>query len=245
MAWHDEDAMWLAAEGWMFSSERWETSSAEVDGAVSLLGLKEPARVLDLCCGPGRHSIELRRRGFDVTGVDRTERYLSEAKRRASGQGLEIEWVQSDMRDFSRAEAFDGAINLLTSFGYFEDQEEDRLVARNLLDSLKPGGRVVVDMMGKEVLARIFQARDWVEREDEFWLFEREVQRSWSWVSSRWIRVKDGEQLEFRVEHRIYSARELTELFLEVGFSHVATFGSLSGAPYDQKAERLVLVAEK
>jgi SAM-dependent methyltransferase len=245
MTWYDDDAMWAATESWMFDPARWEGTAAEIDGVVALLDTEAPATVLDLCCGPGRHSIELARRGFVVTGVDRTVRFLTEAERRAREEGLQIEWVESDMREFSRPEAFDCVVNLLTSFGYFEDRDDDRRVAQNIFDSLKPGGKVVLDMMGKENLARIFRAREWQEKNGELWLFERELQQSWSWLSNRWIRLKGDERLEFRVSHRLYSAFELSSLFRDCGFSEVDTFGSLTGAPYDQEAKRLVLVAAK
>ena len=70
------------------------------------------------------------------------------------------------MREFVRPEAFDAAINLFTSFGYFEDPAEDLQVAKNLFHSLKPGGALVMDLVGKEVLSRIFLPRDWQELAD-------------------------------------------------------------------------------
>jgi len=245
MPWYDDDAMWAATASWMFDSARWEGTAGEIDGVIDRLGIDPPARVLDLCCGPGRHSIELARRGFIVTGVDRTARFLAEAERRAGEEGLEIEWVESDMREFSRPEAFDCVTNLLTSFGYFEDRDDDRRVAQNVFDSLKSGGKVVLDLIGKENLARIFQPRDWQEKDGELWLFEREIEQSWSWMSNRWIRLKGDERVEFRVSHRLYSAFELSSLFQDCGFQQVNTFGSLAGAPYDQAAQRLILVATK
>jgi len=245
MTWYDDDVMWAATESWMFNPARWEGTVAEVDDIIGLLEIRPPASVLDLCCGPGRHSIELARRGFTVTGVDRTARFLAEAARRAREEGLDIEWVESDMREFSRPEAFDVVTNLLTSFGYFEDRDDDRRVAGNIFESLKPGGKLVLDMMGKENLARIFQPREWQEKNGEIWLFERELQQSWSWLSNRWIRLNGDERSEFRVSHRLYSAYELESLFVGCGFSKVETRGSLAGAPYDHEAQRLVLVATK
>jgi SAM-dependent methyltransferase len=246
MSWYDDDAMWAATESWMFDPARWEGTAAEVDGVVDLLGAAPPARVLDLCCGPGRHSIELARRGYVVTGVDRTEYFLAAAERRAREAGLEVEWVESDMREFSRPETFDCVVNLLTSFGYFEDRNDDRRVVQNIFESLKSGGKVVLDLMGKENLARIFQPREWQEKDNgEIWLFERTLDQSWSWMSNRWIRYKGDQRVEFQISHRLYSAFELTSLFEDCGFSQVDTFGSLAGAPYDQEAKRLVLVAAK
>ncbi len=245
MSWYDDDAMWAATETWMFDPARWEGTAAEVDGVLTLLGAEPQARILDLCCGPGRHSLELARRGFVVTGVDRTVRFLDEARRRASAEGLEVEWVECDMREFSRPGAFDGVTNLLTSFGYFEDRDDDRRVVQNIFESLKPGGRIVMDMMGKENLARIFQPREWQEKDGEIWLFERELEQSWSWLSNRWIRFRGDERLEFRISHRLFSAYELASLFQNSGFSQVETYGSLTGDPYDHEAKRLVLVATK
>src|SRR5204863_7756432 len=135
----------------------------EVDQLTKLLDLDSPAKVLDLCCGLGRHSLELARRGFDVTGVDRTGVYLRRAQKQADSEGLKIEFVQEDMRQFCRPEAFDLTLNLFTSFGYFESPAEDRRVLVNVHKSLQPGGRLVMDMMGKEIIARVFRERDWRE----------------------------------------------------------------------------------
>ena len=134
--------------------------------------------MLDLCCGPGRHSLEFARRGFRVTGVDRTAHYLTTARAAATREGLTVEFVQEDMRHFHRPAAFDLALNLFSSFGYFEDVANDLRVLQHLHDSLKSGGQVLLEMAGKEPLARMFQPRTWhrhAER-DEYLLEERIIQ---------------------------------------------------------------------
>lgn len=98
--------------------------------------------MLDLCCGPGRHVLEFARRGFRVTGVDRTQRYLEAARATALSEGLAVELVQADMRDFSRPPTFDLALNLFSSFGYFAEAADDLQVLKNLNASLAPGARV-------------------------------------------------------------------------------------------------------
>src|SRR5260370_9502779 len=104
---------------------------------ISLLDLKSGATMLDLCCGIGRHSIEFARRGFNVIGVDLTKPYLEQARASASKENLKIEFVLSDMREFSRPGAFDAAINFFRPFGYFAAPADDAKVAINLLYSLK------------------------------------------------------------------------------------------------------------
>jgi SAM-dependent methyltransferase len=243
-SWHEQDDFWETVP--LFDQQSLEAAPQEVDALLPLLGIEPGAEVLDLCCGVGRHSLELVRRGYRVTGVDRTAAYLHTARERADAEALSVEWIQADMREFVRPEAFDAAINLFTSFGYFEDPDEDRRVADNLFRSLKPGGVLVIEMMGKEVLARIFLPRDWQELADgTLFLQERAVKRDWTWMENRWILVKDGQRLEYAVDHRLYDGAGLRALLLDAGFESVALHGGLDGAPYDTSAQRLAAVARK
>lgn len=242
--WHEQDLFWQTVP--LFDQERLEAAPAEVDALISLLGIVPPATVLDLCCGVGRHSLEFARHGYRVTGVDRTAAYLQTARQRASAEGLDVEWIEADMREFARGETFDVAINLFTSFGYFEDPAEDRLVVSNLCRSLRPGGALVMELMGKEVLARVFLPRDWTELPDgTLFLQERTVSRDWTWIENRWILVKDGQQRAFEVSHRLYDGAGLRALLLGAGFESVNLYGDLGSAPYDIDARRLVAVARK
>lgn len=243
--WHEDDDFWETMAPTMFPERRWAAAWEEVDHVIALLGLEPPARILDLCCGPGRHSLELARRGFRVTGVDRTPAYLEKARKQAEAEGLAIEFVQEDMRRFCRPNSFDGAINLFTSFSYFEDPDEDRKVVSNLHSSLGDGARLVMELMGKEVLARIFRGRTWEEGRDFILLQECKIARDWTWAENRWIKLDGQTRKEFNVCHRLYSAAELRALLLDCGFKSVDLYGDRPGAPYDQEAKRLVAVAHK
>ena len=245
-AWYDNDTFWNDLAPVLFTKERWGNAPAEVEQLAALIKLSPGSAVLDLGCGPGRHSLEFARRGFAVTGVDRTARYLSEAQDKARREGLEVEWVEADMLHFRRERAFDVAVSLLTSFGYFDDPADDSLVVENLFASLKPGGHVVMDVMSKEILVRIFQPRDWHEKPDgTILLEERKVTRNWSRIDVRWIIIKGQQRHEHRIGHRVYSAAKLQDLLAGVGFTNVTAYGSLKGTAYDDDAERLVVVAQK
>jgi SAM-dependent methyltransferase len=223
-----------------------EMAPHEVDQIVAMLGLGAGSAVLDLCCGVGRHSLEFARRGHTVTGVDRTAAYLRTASGAAEAEGLAVEWIEADAREFLRPAAFDLAINMYTSFGYFEDPAEDRQVAENIVASLKPGGTLVMDLMGKERLARIFSPRGWEQLPDgSLFLQERKIRHDWTWIENRWILVKGGEQREFNLGHRLYDGAGLKTLLLDSGFEAVALYGDLDGVPYDHDARRLVAVARK
>ncbi|MBD3334973.1 MAG: methyltransferase domain-containing protein [Candidatus Eisenbacteria bacterium] len=243
--WHDDDAFWSAVEDVLFPARRRELAEDEARRIVACLGIEPGARILDLCCGVGRHSVQLAKLGFQVTAVDRTESYLKRARASASEEGVEVEFIHEDMRRFRRDEAFDAAVNMFTSFGYFEDPEEDRLVVRNLCGSLRPGGRLMMDLMGKEVLARIFRPRDWHEGDGFIILEERAVSQNWSWIQNRWIVLRGDERRDLSLSHRLYAASELIKLLRDEGFGAARSYGDLAGAPYDHAAKRLVVVAEK
>ncbi|MGH8055970.1 MAG: hypothetical protein ACREOH_01845 [Candidatus Entotheonellia bacterium] len=151
------------------------------------------------------------------------------------------------MRRFHRPAAFALALNLFSSFGYFVEAEEDLHVLRHLYASLRPGGTVLLEMAGKEPLARDFQPRIWHRHADreEYLLEERTVQDGWRAIETHWIWIRVPERQVFTWRIRLYSGEELTGLLSEAGFSAVRLYGSLAETPYDQTAQRLVAVANK
>jgi SAM-dependent methyltransferase len=243
--WYENNEFWQTWGPMMFSKQRLTNTPAEVDRFLSLLKIPANAHVLDLCCGVGRHSLELARRGFKVAGVDRMQAYLEQAREAATKENLDVEFVCEDMRNFLRPNAFDLVINLFTSFGFFEGIEEDRKVARNMFGSLKRGGILLMDMSGKEILAREFRERDWREVDGIYWLEERKILDDWSRIQNRWIMFKDGQRFENTICPRLYSAAELRSLLHEVEFKKLNFYGGFDGSPYDSQARRLVVVARK
>ena len=229
----------------MFHAGRLSAAEPEVDGFLRLAGLSPGAAVLDLCCGVGRHSLELARRGFDVTGVDRTQSFLDQAAARVQAEGLNVEWVCEDMRLFRRPEAFDAAIWFYTSIGFFQDDAEDMRVMEHVFASLKPGGILGIETRGREDVRRDFQERDWHGRGEEFILEERSPAQDWSRMDVRWIRIHGAERGEARFSLRLYSSLELKRMLTHVGFREVEARGDLDGRPYDAEATRLVLLARK
>jgi SAM-dependent methyltransferase len=242
--WYEREDLWEALRPVLFSAEQIESAREQVDQVISLMDMQPGLSICDLCCGVGRHSLELARRGFRVTGVDRTELYLQEAKA-AAGEGLDIEFVKEDMRNFRRPDSFDVVLSLFTSFGYFEEASDNEQVLANVYASLKGNGKLLLEMMGKEVLARIFRPRDWREEGGVTVLEEREVAEHWSRVENRWILLSDAKRREYGFSHWLYSAAELCDMLKRCGFCGFEVYGNLSGSPYDHKAERLVVLARR
>ena len=154
--WFEDDAFWEQMFPFMFPDASFVAAAENVPKIVALTGISGGS-VLDLACGPGRYAVPLAQAGFNVTGVDRTVFLLDKARDRATPGGAKIEWVEQDMRQFVRPAAFDLAINLFTSFGYFDEAAANRRVLENVYESLRPGGTFVFDHLGKEVLATRYQ----------------------------------------------------------------------------------------
>lgn len=245
MEWFENDDFWRDLYPFIFPTEKFSASKDEVSQIITLTQCTGGS-MLDLCCGPGRHSVEFALRGFQVTGVDRSAFLLDRAREHASQANASVEWVQEDMRHFNRPAAFDLACNLFTSFGYFRDEQDDLRVLRNIRQSLKETGVLVIEILGKERLARIWQNTICTDLADGSLLVQRpQLRDDWSRLYAEWTLVKDGRARTFTLEHGLYSGRELKDRLLNCGFTHVQLFGSLQGTPYDLHATRLVAVARK
>ena len=244
----------------MFDDARWTEVPAVVDGITRLLNLnlygetrsnnwqkplESVPKVLDLCCGVGRISSELARTGYSVTGVDITESFLNAAKEDSRHENLKIEYIRSDIRKFVRPGFFDAVLNLYVSFGYFSSQKDDLKVLLNAYESLKDGGSLIIETIGKEIAVRDFVEAEWFERGETLMLTEYEPLDSWTFLKNRWILVKDGKRIEKFFTHRLYSAFELKTMLYETGFSNVEIYGDWDENPYDQHATRLIAVGRK
>lgn len=244
--WHEADVFWRAFYPVMFPESRWAVAPEQVDLALSLLGVDEPVDILDFCCGPGRHTLALAQLGHRVLGVDRTAFYLDMGRKKAIDMGVDVTFEQCDVRAFKQVNAFDCAVSLFTSFGYFEAIEDDMKVLENMYAALRPNGKVLMDLSGKEVVAKAFTDRGWSEPEPGVvWLEERSVMPEWAGIKNKWTLVRGKETFTHTLSIRLYSGLELKKALLAVGFKHVNLYGSLEGDPYDDRARRLVAVGVK
>ena len=255
MTWHQDDDLWRLVRGSVFPESSFEAAPSEIAAIFRLIDRPRPGPldVLDLPCGPGRHALPLAQAGHRVVAVDRTRAYLDELEQRLAdrrqaqpGRALQVETVCSDMRDFERPGAFDLALNLYTSIGYFEDIEDDLRVLRSYAAGLRPGGVLVLELLGREVLARIYAPQRFRRLDDgTIQLQENRIVDAWRWMEVTWTFIKDGEAHSCDLSHRIWGAVDLERALLDSGFDRVELYGGFDGRPYDHLAERLVAVASK
>src|SRR5262245_42600732 len=219
----------------------------EVDFLVRELALRPGARVLDLCCGQGRHAGELARRWALVVGQDLSGYLLGRAREAAREAGVELELIQRDMREIPWQAEFDAAVNLFTAFGYFEDDRENFQVLEGIARALKPGGKFCLDLISFPWLMRNFQSRGWARGDAGILMVD---DRHMDWMSGfqtgeRLLIEADGSRKRLRYRIRLFATHEIVDWLRRAGLEPRALFGDWNGAPFDLESQRLIVVAEK
>ncbi len=243
--WFEDGSFWAEAYPVIFPAGCFEAAEQEVDQALALADIPVES-AMDLCCGVGRHSVVLARRGIRTTGVDLTPFLLEKAKERAAAEEADVEWVEADMRAFVRPRAYDLVLNLYSSFGYFEDKRDDLRVLNNIYCSLKPGGVCILQVASKEGLARRFVPTQSETLTDGTVLVRRhEVYDDWTRVRNQYIFIRNGATRTYTVHHTIYSGQELKDRFRQAGFPDVRLYDNLAGGPFGLETFRVVIRAQK
>lgn len=241
--WFENESFWRDFYEVLFPDELFEQAEEEMEKIFELID-HPVSSVLDLCCGPGRFAGLLGREGYQVTGVDSTP-FLLEIAEKTYADTPNAEWVLSDMREFVRDEAYDLVLNLYTSFGYFRDPAEDIRVLKNIARSLRPGGSVVIEVMGKEVLAKDFEPMTASKTRDGLFVQAHEILENWNRIRTEWTLIREGEVKTCSFEHTLYAASDLIRLCEIAGFSDIRAFGDFDGSPYDHTATLLIITGKK
>lgn len=211
------------------------------------LPLKKGDKVLDVCCGAGRYSIELARRGFNVTGFDLSKFLISEAKKNTKSlpeKFIKINFLNKDMRKFDFKNSFDVAANLFTSFGYFSDDEENFLVIKNVSASLKKNGYFVFDFLNGNYLkknivpydTKIFMGKEFIQK--------RKIDGDFV---KKEITVKSGsKKISYEEVLKLYDIGTLKKAFHDNRLKVIHSFGDYYGNKFSkEKSQRLILIAQK
>ncbi len=208
-----------------------EQAVQEAAAVMRRWDLPSGSEVLDLCCGAGRHLEPLASYPIRVVGLDRSESLLGRARARFAGALPLI--VQGDMRALPFERAFDGVAMFFTSFGYFFDDDENRTVLREIARVLRPGGRLMLDLMDKRSVVESLVAES-ARTESEHTIRERR------WITADGRRVekeifvqKSGESPQrFAESVRLLESDEISSWLSEAGFGTIEFTGTIAGDEY-------------
>lgn len=224
-----------------------QRTKREIEGIITLAKLKEGSKVLDVPCGYGRHSIELKRRGFQVTGIDINEEHLTKAR----DEEEKIDFLKKDMRNIGKENynKFDIVINMFYSFGFFKKEEDNKKVMKEFYNALKNNGKLLLhtdvspEMFGQGKYRfgeeRTLSNGKKLVIEETYNAHTRRIEGSWTLISKN----KKEKLTPYSV--RIYSKQEFESLAKESGFAKVTFYGSFKGNVFTSDSPELIMIAEK
>jgi len=220
-----------------------ESARAEVAWAHQM-GMQ--GRVLDLCCGFGRHSLALRELGVDVVGMDLSLDLLKDAPTLEGGEALDGRLTRGDVRALPFADgSFDALVNLFSSFGYF-GSDGDRGVLHEVRRVLKPGAEALFDLMLPSKIRAGLVPESRRQTDAGVLTESRSLEGGGSRVVKRvQLESPNGERREWTEDVCLYEPEDFDSLLVDAGLELVARFGGLNGEPFDEDALRQIVIARK
>jgi SAM-dependent methyltransferase len=222
-----------------------EQTRLETEFLERYLQLKPGQRILDVPCGFGRHTLELARRGYRMTGVDISSEMIQTAQSLATDVKVPIEWRVAEMRELDWTAEFDAAFCFGNSFGYL-DRDGTRLFLAAISRAMKKGARFALDYgMAAECILPRFTAREWAPIEDLFFLENNRYDVAESCIETTYTFVRNGSTDTRTGLHWVYTVREIRAMLEEAGLATCALHRSHTGEPFELGSGILIVVAEK
>lgn len=212
-----------------------------IDHLVQKFQPKNTATMLDLACGKGRHSIYLAEKGFDVTGVDLSEKSIAHAQ---EFETEKLHFFVHDMRRKSKINYYDFIFNFFTSFGYFSKEIDHQLTLDAISKGLKKEGIFVMDFMNAHKIIQHLIPEEKKEVDGITFHISRFVE---SGTIVKKIQFQDkGKHYDFQERVRAFSLSEMARLFRKSGLQLVNVYGDYELNPYDVfSSNRMILIAKK
>ena len=227
----------------LYSNRDEREAASFIDKLVGYLRPSPGALMLDVACGRGRHAKYLADKGFNVTGIDLSEESIAAARKLENDH---LSFFQHDMRLPFRINYFDIVFNFFTSFGYFDTRHENDNALRTLANSLKPGGRLVLDYLNSAYVAAHLVENEVKETDHVVFDIHREMENG---KFLKKIHILDKKQLlraTFTESVSAFRKKDFEEMFALQGLRITDVFGDYHFNIFDEEhSPRLILIAQK
>ncbi len=221
--------------------------SRQVDFMQASLGVTKGTAVLDVGCGLGQHALEFARRGCLVVALDLALPMITRAAEDAQQEGLRINFLHKDIRDIGFEGTFDAVVCVGTTFGFFDD-EQNREVLGRLANALKPGGRLLLEVVNRDHVLSSQPNLQWFEGDGCVVMEESDFNYYSSRLTvKRTMMREDGRQTESEYSIRLYALHELGQMMQQVGFrvKEVSGQQATRGVFFGAESNRIILLAER
>lgn len=215
-----------------------ELAKRQVDFLDSVLDLSSSSKILDVPCGTGRHSVLFARRGYDVTGVDISRDCLKIAKSDSAHKNAR--YVYGNMAQLQKFRGkFDVVLNLFTSFGYFATDKENEAVLKQMTQALKPGGKLVLNLIDRDWLMKIYQPVRWFEENGILTMEASNYDSATKYNESQMV-IIDKRKAKPILKHyhyhrvRLYSNAEMLRMLKKAGLRNIKVWGDFDGNRYSK-----------
>lgn len=235
------------------ASRKRETIERTVNWLHTLLPIPADAKVIDLGCGPGLYCTRMHQLGWNVTGMDYSQRSIAYAKQAAEQAGHDIRYIYQDYLTLDHQEQYDAALLIYYDIGVFDDQRRDQVIERTRL-ALKPGGYFVFDVVTAKGAQMVKQVgRRWQAADSGFWrpgphLVLQETfhyPEVAAWVDQYVVVDQNGGTAVYRNWDHYYTPEAICPALERLGFEVVAIYGDLMGTPLDAQSAALGVVARR
>lgn len=226
-------------------SKRNEVEAEESITAIQkFVPLFQHDKVLDLACGAGRHAICLAKRGIDVTAVDLSDTLLLTAKTDAILQNVDIKFIKADMREINFENEFKVVCQIFTSFGYFENNEDNKKVVEKVRKALKPSGYYVLDIMNKNFIEKNI-VPETIRTVENYEVIERRSIEN-NYVVKKIFINSETETKEYEERVRLFSYTEIKDLLQDCSMTPIKFIGDYKGSEFDEnESERMIVISSK
>jgi SAM-dependent methyltransferase len=222
-----------------------ERTEAEVDFLTAEFSLQPGARVLDVGCGFGRHSVALAQRGFQVTGIDPSEAMIAAARVRAAQAGVSVDFKLETGDRFTAAREFDTALCLFTTLGQISAEGVNEALIPQVYNNLRSGGLFAIEVPQRAPTVEALKLSDKFGEGERYTLVTREYHPGEKTVSETFTKYTPEYTRHYLLVYRLYSEPELRALLTGAGFTIQAVYGDYAGTPLKEASSHMFFIARK
>lgn len=213
----------------LYKNHDFTEAQAFIKNLMEVLNLKEGSNVIDLACGKGRHSVFLNKLGFNVLGLDLSKESINYDKQYENDT---LNFLVHDMRNPIDGEKVDAVLNLFTSFGYFDDESDDKKVFRSVSDALKPGGCFVLDYLNQTFVRNTLIENSAFEKEGIKFKIHKQIEENF--IIKKIDFEDDGKVHSYFERVKLHTPERILLYAEEAGLAKVKVWGDYDLSDFNE-----------